>query len=154
MTATKTAVVKRTSLFPAGVEAVWPLLGQIEMLQYIAKPYAVFVPIDGKTDWREGETYRLVLKLFGIIPLGVHEIHVLHWDEARCSILTHEGNSFVPLWNHEISLVPCAGGCRYTDNVTLGAGWKTPLIRVWAGCFYRHRQRKWIRFLKKGEPQA
>ena len=149
----RTAVVKRTSVFPAGAETVWPLLGQIEMLQYIAKPYAVFTSVDGKTDWREGETYRLTLKLFGVISLGTHEIHVLRGDAQRRSILTQEGNPFVPLWEHEISLVPCAGGCRYTDSVTLGAGWKTPMIRVWADCFYRHRQRKWIKFLKKGEPR-
>lgn len=36
---------------------------------------------------------------------------------------SHEGNRFVPLWNHEISLVPMGDVCRYTDRVTIGAGW-------------------------------
>lgn len=142
------AVVEKTSFFPAKAERVWALLGQIETLQYIAAPYAAFTPVDGKTDWREGETYRLALKLMGVAPLGVHTVRVLRWDKKSFSILTHEGNPFVPLWNHKIRLAPCTGGCRYTDSVTLGAGWKTPFIRLWACCFYSHRQKKWIHLLR------
>ena len=142
------ATIERTSFFPADAQAVWRLLGQIDTLRYIAKPYADFVPLDDTADWQAGKTYRLTLKLLGVLPLGVHEIHVLRWDKARFSILTEEGNGFVPLWNHAITLVPCAGGCRYTDHVTLEAGWKTPFVRLWAFCFYRHRQKKWIRLLR------
>lgn len=48
---------------------------------------------------------------------------------------SHEGNRFVPLWNHEISLVPMGDVCRYTDRVTIGAGWRTPFVRLWSLAF-------------------
>lgn len=140
--------VERTSFFPAPAGAVWALLGRIDTLQYIARPYAAFAPVDGRADWQAGHTYRLTLRLFGVAPLGIHQVQVLRWDKASFSILTNEGNAFVPLWNHEIRLVPCAGGCYYTDRVTLGAGWKTPFVGLWARCFYRHRQKKWLRLLQ------
>ena len=138
----------KTSVFPADAEAVWSRLGEIRTLQIIARPYAAFEPLDNCGAWRAGETYRLRLKLFCLIPLGVHTVHDLHRDASAYSVLTYEGNPFVPLWNHEITLTPMGRACRYTDRVTLGAGWKTPFIGLWANCFYHHRQRRRIGILK------
>ncbi len=39
---------------------------------------------------------------------------------------------------------------KYTDQVEIQAGWKTPFIWLWANAFYTHRQRKWFRLLKEG----
>ncbi|MBR5090525.1 MAG: hypothetical protein IK093_13935, partial [Ruminiclostridium sp.] len=60
-------------------------------------------------------------------------------------------NEHVPIWNHEILLKDMGDRCEYTDNVEIGAGRKTIFIYIWACLFYRHRQRKWIRMLKKNK---
>ena len=38
-----------------------------------------------------------------------------------------------------------------TDRVEIHAGWKTVFVWLWANAFYAHRQRKWIRLLKREE---
>ncbi|MEA5146790.1 MAG: hypothetical protein VB041_12215, partial [Candidatus Limiplasma sp.] len=59
-----------------------------------------------------------------------------------------ESNKHVPFWNHDILLeVIDDAHTRYTDVVTIDAGWKTIFIYVWARCFYSHRQRKWKKML-------
>ena len=143
-------LIEITSIFPAPAGNVWRLLGKIQTLQAVARPYAYFTPLEDCGSWHEGGVYNMKLRLFSMIPMGGHTIRVIRWDEAGYSILTHEGNRFVPLWNHEISLVPLGDVCRYTDRVTIGAGWRTPFVRLWSLAFYRHRQRKWRKILKGG----
>ena len=142
-------IVVKTSVFPADARTVWARLGELRTLQEIARPYAAFEPLDDCAVWYEGGTFRLRLKLFCLFPLGVHTVQVLRWDERTHTVLTHEGNPFVPLWNHEITIVPQGRTCRYTDRVTMGAGWRTPLVGLWARCFYRHRQKRWIELLQE-----
>ena len=49
----------------------------------------------------------------------------------------------MPVWNHDITLCTIdPAHTRYTDRVSIDAGWKTPFVYVWARCFYAHRQRK------------
>jgi len=87
-------------------------------------------------------------KLFDFIPYGTHTIHIIRFDPDGVS--SREGNEHVPVWNHDISLIPIdQEQTRYTDRVEIRAGWKTVFIWLWANAFYAHRQRKWIALLKK-----
>ena len=98
--------------------------------------------------WEVGSISRFKFRLFGIIPFGIHTIHVIRFG-VDDGIYTHEGNEHVPTWNHEIILEELPGNrCRYTDKVDIDAGWKTIFIWLWAKCFYDHRQRKWIKMLR------
>lgn len=141
--------VCRTSVFPATREEVFSRLQLVEMLQHVAWPYATFEPVGERVRaWEPGATSSYRFRLFGIVPLGTHTIHVIRFglDEG---IYTHEGNECVPTWNHEITLADLPDGrCRYTDNVEIVAGWKTPFVWLWAKAFYAHRQRAWVRLLR------
>ena len=54
----------------------------------------------------------------------------------------------MPVWNHDITLCTIdPAHTRYTDRVSIDAGWKTPFVYVWARCFYAHRQRKGSKLL-------
>lgn len=144
--------VMKTSVFPAGRYAVFKRLKKLQTLQCVAWPYATFIPVEGEGSavWEPGSTSAYKFKLFGLIPFGTHRIHVIRFNETE-GIYTHESNEHVPVWNHEIILRELPGGkCEYTDKVEIGAGWRTPFIFLWAHLFYRHRQKKWIRCLKKG----
>ena len=141
--------VKKTSIFPASREKVFSLLKQLETLQFIASPYASFTSIDDNKEfvWQEGMVFKFKFKLFGIIPYGIHTINVIKFDNE---IYTNESNTHVPIWNHRITLKECNDGkTEYTDEVEIGAGWKTLFIYLWAKCFYSHRQKKWIKLLSK-----
>ena len=144
-------IVQKSSLFPAPRVTVFRKLQQLETLQLIAKPFATFEPV-GETvsTWEVGSTSAYRFRLFGLIPYGTHTIHILRFDPDGVS--SREGNAHVPVWNHEISLVEKdESHTLYTDRVEIRAGWKTAFIWLWANAFYAHRQRKWVRLLKREE---
>ncbi len=144
-------IVQKTSVFPADRNTVFQKLLQLETLQYIAKPFAAFEPVsDDVPVWTVGSTSSYRFRLFGVIPFGTHTIHILRFDPDGVS--SREGNEHVPVWNHTIQLIEKdETHTRYTDRVEIHAGWKTVFIWLWANAFYAHRQRKWIRLLKREE---
>ena len=142
-------IVSKTSIFPSSRDRVFQKLQKLETLQYIAKPYAAFEPVgDSVSAWEVGSTSSYRFRLFGFIPYGTHTIHIVRFDPDGIS--SKESNEHVPVWNHDIFLKDINGcSTRYTDRVEIRAGWKTMFIWLWANAFYRHRQRKWIRMLRK-----
>lgn len=149
--------VVRTSIFPADADTIWKKLTKLSTLQRIASPYATFKPVDGSGDlnWQPGAVYRFRFRLFGLLPLGIHTIRVQRFDRADSIVYTEESNPYVPVWNHTIRLERIdSGHTRYTDEVEIGAGWKTPFVCLWAKLFYAHRQRKWVRLLEAASKQA
>ena len=105
-------------------------LRQLSTLRYIAFPYAVFVPLNAGKDmlWQPGQRFEFRLRLFGVIPFGIYTINVLEFDMEK-GIYTEESNSHVPAWNHRISVEPVSSGSvRYTDEVEISAGRKTPVV--------------------------
>lgn len=144
-------IVQKTSVFPAGRDAIFQKLQQLETLQYIAEPYAAFEPADRTVHtWTAGSTSSYRFRLFCVIPFGTHTIHIERFDQEGIS--SRETNEHVPVWNHDIMLEQTdANHTRYTDRVEIHAGWKTVFIWLWANAFFAHRQRKWIKLLQKGE---
>jgi hypothetical protein len=146
----KPKTITLSSIFPAVPERIWPLLVRIDTLRYIAFPYAVF-SLAGDTvvtEWREGETLRFKLRIFGFIPLGIHSIRAEEMNRDAFIIRSCEGNRFVPVWNHTITLKPSGpNSTEYTDSIELEAGPLTGLVLIWGTAFYRHRQKKWIKML-------
>ena len=140
--------VRKTSVFPAPREEVLSRLQRLETLQYIAAPYATFVPVENSNFvWKTGAVSSYRFRLFGIIPFGVHTIRIERFDAD--GIQSRESNPHVPVWDHLITLKDMGEQTGYTDEVEIRAGWKTIFIWLWANAFYAHRQRKWIKLLKK-----
>ena len=142
-------IIRRSSVFPASREVVFEKLQKLETLQTIAKPYATFKPVGtAKPVWTVGSTSDYRFRLFGVIPFGTHTIHIVRFDPEGVS--SREGNEHVPVWNHDITLRPLDDHhTAYTDRVKIQAGWKTVFVWMWAEAFYGHRQRKWIKLLKR-----
>lgn len=142
-------IVKKSSVFPASRDVVFKKLQKLKTLQYIAKPYATFEPVGAAEPvWTADSTSAYRFRLFGMIPFGTHTIRIIRFDPEGVS--SREGNEHVPVWNHDITLIPLdADHTKYTDRVEIRAGWQTPFIWLWANAFYAHRQRKWISLLEK-----
>ena len=156
----RTGIISRTVLLPAGQKEIYEHLKKTDTLNYIAKPYASFerIPVEDTTEketkeengdcWEEGADYVFSLKIFGGIPIGLHRVHILHFDEEEVSTL--EGNSKVPIWNHRIVLNPVSDEtCEYTDELEIGAGFWTGAVCLFARSFLKHRQKKWLKLLEK-----
>lgn len=147
----KMKTISLSSLFQAGKKEVFHRLQKLETLQYVAKPYATFIPLDDdqNIEWKEGSSFSFRFYLFGIIPFGIHMIHVLSCSEES-GISTHEHNKHVPLWDHRIYIEAIGDNItRYTDEVDIDAGWKTSIVAFWAKAFYTHRQRRWHKLLSR-----
>lgn len=143
--------VDKTTLFLTKPDILWNKLQSLNSLQYVSTPYASFSPVEKRETflWKEGESYSLKLKIFGLIPMGIHKIEILRIDKETLTICSKESNAHVPVWNHTIILRPIDKHTQYRDLVEISAGWKTPFIYLWAKSFYAHRQRKWRQLLEK-----
>jgi len=142
-------IVNKTSVLPSSRKVIFEKLLELGTLQYIAFPYATFTPLDVKSSfkWGVGTTSSYKFKLFGFIPMGIHTIKIERFDE-QTGVSSKEGNKFVPVWNHEIFLEEIdKTHTKYTDKVTINAGWKTFFVGLWANAFYAHRQRRWKKLL-------
>ena len=144
-------IVKKTSLFPASQETVYEKIRRPETLRLVAAPYASFEPLGEESGvWEDGSTSSWRLRVMGVIPLGIHTIHIVRFGPDGIS--SREGNRHVPVWNHDITLAEVdENHTEYTDRVEIHAGWKTVFVWLWADMFYAHRQRKWIRLLEETE---
>lgn len=145
----KNKIVYKKSTFSADIDTVFNLLTDLKTLQYVAHPYAKFIPIGEEQNiiWEEGRSFSFKFKMFCVIPYGTHTIQVI--DFKKDGIYTNEHNTYVPTWNHRIKLKDNGNGTtEYSDEVEIGAGWKTIFVWCWAYLFYRHRQKKWSKLLK------
>ncbi len=147
----KTRIVKKSSIFPASKKKIFNLLKEFDLLREIAFPYLSFIPVSNPKNliWEEGKSFVFKAKLLGFIPFGTHRINVIEFNEEK-RIYTNEQHSIVPIWNHEITLKEISENqTEYADIVEIYAGLITYFIYLWANLFYAHRQRKWIKILKR-----
>jgi ligand-binding SRPBCC domain-containing protein len=133
-------------------EEVWALLMRPATLEHVAAPLLRFRPEGPPLPerWQEG-AWRVRLRGPLGLPLGWQEIRV-SFPEAPPPMrrLRDAGRgALAHRWDHVIEIVPEGAGTRYTDRVTVEAGWLTPAIRLFARIFYAHRQRRWRRLLSR-----
>jgi ligand-binding SRPBCC domain-containing protein len=151
----KTCRLQLTKTLPASTERVWELVIRLETLQYIARPLLTFKPLDSLQDgvYQAGASCRFSLRLLGLFPLGMHRIHILKCDKGEGLIQSSEHGSLTRQWNHTIRVEPARDGqTLYTDSLEIEGVWgMTRLIGAFAWLFYRHRQRRWVGLLRKGE---
>jgi hypothetical protein len=142
------------SVLPATTDSVWAALQRTETLQRVAAPVLHFRPTEPgglPARWSEGCEATLRLLLFGVLPLGRHTIRIVMVDRDRGEIRTRETGVMTPVWNHTIRIAPVGDRrTRYSDEVELHAGVRTPLVWLFAQFFYRHRQRRWRKLLGSG----
>jgi hypothetical protein len=133
-------------------QELWERIAQPTALQYVAAPLITFKPLDPAVlegPWTVGQVYPLTIALFGIVPLGRHDITVEVIDREQNLIVSKESGLLAKSWNHTISFQPIdSHTLTYTDEVEIIAGLLTPLIWSFAHIFYRHRQRRWKQLLQ------
>jgi len=122
------------------------------LLMHIAKPLVTFVAIEPPqfpVRWTEG-TYRVSMRLFGIIPLGKQAIVISHPPGDIFTLRDNGHSALIRTWDHVITVTPSGSGTLYRDEVTIEAGLLTPFIWLFALFFYHHRQRRWRQLVSAG----
>ncbi|MGE0631455.1 MAG: hypothetical protein AB7O96_03545 [Pseudobdellovibrionaceae bacterium] len=135
---------------PAG--NVWDLVERSSTLIEVAWPLARIVPVDGKFPerWIEGTTSQCRSFLFGFFPVGTRRIFFERIDGSSMQLQSRESDPLVKRWDHLISVKPLdESSCVYTDEIEIDAGVITSIVWLWANWFYRHRQARWQKMLKK-----
>ena len=82
--------------------------------------------------------------IFGVVPMGVHSVHLEKIDQTKYEIQSREHDPRVAQWDHLISIKPLdESRSIYRDTIEINAGILTIVVWAWANWFYRHRQRRW-----------
>jgi hypothetical protein len=134
-------------------DLVWSTVQTTALLLEVCAPLVDIHPLPGEAfpeRWPAGETIRCRSYLFGVLPLGTRTIYFERIDPEAREIQSRESDFLVQRWDHLVRVRPDAeGGCWYSDEVEVEAGWRTPLVWLFASCLYRYRQRRWRRVVRR-----
>lgn len=147
----------RTTELDAPADAVWDAVCTPAAFREVTRGLLRYPPVERRADvWREGETVAGRLWLFGVIPFSRHTIRFERIDPAQLTLTSDEHGGLIRSWVHDIALEPRDDHrTRYTDRVTIDAGWATLPITAFAWWFYRARQARWRRLAPTlGTPKA
>lgn len=135
----------RTTDLDAPAPLVWDAVRTPSAFRTVTRGLLRYPPVSHRADaWREGETVTGRLWLFGVLPFSRHTIRVAHIDPDALTLTSHEHGGLIRSWVHDIVLEPIDDRrTRYTDRVTIEAGWATLPITAFAWGFYRIRQARW-----------
>ncbi len=146
--------------FKCSYEAAVKYVNKSKTLDYIAFPLLVFTPIDAENYpkiWKNGN-YEVKVKLFNSIPFGKQYIGIekLKDNDPNEFILRDNGTGdIIKQWDHWIliSKTDDKQQVKYIDRIDIKAGILTPFIWIFANIFYRWRQLRWKRLIKKSFKQ-
>jgi ligand-binding SRPBCC domain-containing protein len=144
-------LVRVSTRLPAPAGVVWDTVQRTDTLRYVTRGLLGF-RLEGEAPERlaEGETYRMRLLFFGLLPAWRHEIRVVRLDDAHREIRTEEHGGPVRTWRHRIAVDDEGwGSTRYLDEIEIAAGVLTPFVWLYTQLFYRYRQRRWRRLARR-----
>ena len=143
--------VSVSSTLNCPTDKVWQLVTKSSTLLFVTKGFMGFRSLSGEfpSYWREGETERMRILLFGFIPAWKHEIHFKEVNTSKKQLLTNEVGGLISTWNHLMSVQPITSDtCQYDDIVEIQAGVFTVFVWLYANMFYRYRQYRWKKLVK------
>jgi ligand-binding SRPBCC domain-containing protein len=134
-----------STLLEAPADVVWAAVKRPASFLAVTRHLLSVPALRGRTEpWREGETVRSWIFLFGVIPFSYHRISVASIDDRRRILRSDERGGPIRVWRHDIEVVPVSPTrCRYEDRIEIDAGILTALVTGYAHVFYRLRQRRW-----------
>lgn len=138
-------LVQLSTELPVSAATAFAQVQRPALLHYVAAPLLAFRPRTPFPErWAPG-TYETDMYLLGWVPLGRQRLGIEYTaEEGRYALRDNGGGQLVQGWDHRISIEPLGpAACRYTDQVTIRAGWLTFLVSLFAYAFYAWRQRRW-----------
>jgi hypothetical protein len=139
-------IVDVSTVLNCSATKAWNAVQRSSLLLYVIWPLARFVPSGAPFPerWSEGLTMQCKLFVFGVIPMGIHTVHIEKIDQRNYEIQSREHDPLIARWDHLISIKPLGDlKSTYRDTIDIDAGILTFVVWAWANWFYRHRQRRW-----------
>lgn len=136
---------------PASADQVWTNLQRKQTFLYITRGMLGF---SGSDSWPErfapGLEIQCRLWFLHVLPGWRHFLSVISVDHESMVLLSHERGGPMRKWNHTIRIKAVSEAtCNYEDEIEIEAGALTPFVWLYAHIFYRHRQRRWVKLLRK-----
>lgn len=146
-----TQTIRVETELPTTAEAVWRAMRHPASFLYVTRGMLGVPALVGRTDpLREGECGSGWILLWHVIPLWRHTIQVNAIDESSRTIRTAEHGGVVKVWKHDLHVEPAGEQrCRYSDTIEIAAGRFTRVVASLARLFYRYRQRRWRRLVRR-----
>lgn len=144
-------VVDRSTTLGAPAATVWKAVKTPEAFRYVTRALLSMPAIGGRHEpWREGETVRAWVFLFGLIPFSYHRLTLASIDDVTMTLSSAEHGGLIRRWNHDIVVAPLTeSSCVYRDTIDIDAGVFTPAVALYARWFYYMRQRRWRQLAPK-----
>jgi hypothetical protein len=144
-------IAKIEKNLPASAEKVWGALQRKETFLFITRGMLGF---SGSAGWPERFTQGLEIQcrmwFMHLVPGWRHYLNVISIDHDSMELVSNERGGAVRRWNHSIRVKPDSSStCHYEDEIDIDAGAFTPLIWLYAHVFYRYRQQRWVKLLRK-----
>jgi hypothetical protein len=139
-------IVDVSTVLDCSATKAWNEVQKSSLHRHVIWPLARFVPSGAPFPerWSEGLTTQGNLIVFGVIPMGVHTVHIEKIDHRNHEIQSREHDPLIARWDHQISIEPLGDSrATYRDKIDIDAGILTFAVWAWANWFYRHRQRRW-----------
>jgi hypothetical protein len=139
-------IVDLSTILDCSAAKAWNEVQKSSLLLHVNWPLAKFVPVGVPLPkcWSEGLTIQCKLFIFGIIPIGLHTVHIEKIDQENYQIQSREHDSLIARWDHLISIKSLDDSRSiYRDTIDFDAGSLSSVVWGWANWFYRHRQRRW-----------
>ena len=134
-------MTEAASELPISAKAAWALVNRTSVQLYLSRGFFSYVGGDKLPPHRaEGFEGGLRLKLFGLIPLWIHHQRFSRVDTEQLEILVEERGAPYGRWDHHMSIDELEPDrCRYVDQIEIDAGWRTPVVWLFAVLLCRKR---------------
>ena len=127
-------------------ERLWLLVTGLGALAQVNAPRLRFDGLPSGAIYA-GQTIRVRVSLFGLLPAQDYTMRVVTCDEADFHFQSAEHGVGVRQWDHDLRLTETAAGTRLDETITIDAGALTPLYGLWARYLYRARHPARLRLL-------
>ncbi|OJI94218.1 polyketide cyclase/dehydrase/lipid transport protein [Planktotalea frisia] len=119
---------------------VWRVATDLECLQEAVRGLLSFEGMP-KGVIHQGQVVDVKVSMFGILPAQPYRMELIEFDDAEMRFKSNEVGMGVEHWQHSLRIVPHAQGAELHDEIEIEAGWRTPLIAVWARFMYKRRHK-------------
>lgn len=138
--------VRVATQLPISAGRAWELLVRKETFLHVTRGMLAIAEPEGLPEpfFVEGATVDLRVRPLSLPPWTAHRVTFERVDASAREIQTRESGGVVTTWNHLMRverLTPQT--CRYSDTVSVFAGWLSLGVGAFVWLFYRYRQRRW-----------
>ncbi len=131
--------VKISHDYDAPPAAVWHVATDFACFAEAMKGVATFEGMPAEGSLKAGDVFDVKVRLFGWMPPMDYHMELVEWRAADHMFRSVESGGSIRRWEHVLTVTPLAGGARLTDQITIDAGFATPLMRLWARYVYTRR---------------